>query len=82
MNFTSRYIKTSTQPIHLIQCKDEEGIDCFYFLMCPEFKLELMKNSSEEIVDMNDYGKIVHSGYGIEPSEEDIRHIKEKYNHS
>lgn len=76
MKFVENYIKTSSQPIHLVKCRDEEGIDCFYFLMCPAHKLSMMKNADEEIVDMNDYGVIVHSGYGLEPKEADLEIVK------
>ena len=82
MEFVVNYIRNSSLPIHFIKCKDEKGEDCYYFLMSSEQKVNTIKNNPPDIVNLSDYGIIVHSGYGVNPSDEEIELLRKKYNYS
>lgn len=50
-------------PIHYLVSKDENGLDCWYVLVCPYQKLREML-AEKKLVKPEDYGYVVASGFG------------------
>jgi|GEM_PF-2409529 len=81
-NFQDLYIKKSGQPIHLVRCTDLQGRKCYFFLMCSMEKVKQLQspeNKQKDSLDLRDYGNIVASGFGVDPSDEVIKMLKDKY---
>ena len=80
-SFVNKVIKAGGVPIHLVRCKDAEGRDCFFFILCSLQKAKALSEAFKHgSVDLTDYGEIVVSGFGREPTAEAKRLLKEKYN--
>ena len=79
MSFVSKLIKSGSVPIHFMRGKDPEGRDAYYFVMCSHKKIELIKNTEKEVINVHDYGKVVASGFGAEPSDEVKQMLKDEY---
>lgn len=68
-NFASK-VFDSKKNIFLVNANDE-GNPCWYYLKIWDEKLIQFKKSLEqkEKVNLTDFGRIIHSGYGKEPPE-------------
>lgn len=82
MSFVNSYIRTSAQPIHFITSKDEDGDDCYFFLMSSAEKIRNLKSIESGNLNLADHGIIIASGFGHVPSKEIQQELIEKYNHS
>lgn len=80
VSFQDKFLKNRKEPMHLIRTQDSSGKDCYYVIMASGKKIEMFKNSNDAYVDLNEYGIIVTSGWGHEPSDETKQMLKEKYN--
>jgi hypothetical protein len=79
-SFAHQVIRSGATPIHFIVCRDGKNRLCHYFLMCTPQKLKMLKEAKEGVQALKDYGVIVASGFGREPSASVIAMMKEKYN--
>jgi DUF1009 family protein len=79
VSFVDNLARKGSVPIHFITCKDPEGKDCYYFLLSSDAKAKEMVGVSDGVFDINDYGKIIASGWGSEPSDEVKAQLKEEY---
>ena len=80
--YKDKYIRNRKDPISFIQTKDSGGRDCYYFVLASQNKIDSFTNSTSSVVNLNDYGIIIASGWGHNPSEE-IKHLlKKKYNYN
>lgn len=77
--FLDKLVKSGGIPIHFIRCKDIRGRDCYYFLMCSHEKVKILKSVTEGNFNVNDYGKIIASGFGREVSEDIRLMLKSEY---
>ena len=73
-------MKSGSIPVHLVRCKDMSGRDCYHFLMCSTEKVKALKAVIHSSFDLNDYGKVIASGFGHTPSEEIKQMLEEEYN--
>lgn len=80
VSFVDKFIKSGSVPIHFVCGKDTKGRDCYYFVMCSYEKIKMLQDINEGIFDVNDYGKIIASGFGKTPSEEVKNTLKKEYN--
>ncbi len=80
VSFADKLIKSGAIPIHLVRCKDTSGRDCHFFLMCAPEKIKALKAVKDGVFDLKDYGKIIASGFGHEPSEATRKMLKDEYN--
>lgn len=79
-SFTEKAIKNSGTPINLIRCKDKDGLDCYFFIMCDHAKVDkIMDDGKAGRVNLEEYGKILESGWGKDPSEEIKQIMRDKY---
>lgn len=80
-SFVEKAVKGSATPINLIRCKDKEDRDCYFFVMCSHQKVDsCMEDGETGRINLEDYGKVLESGWGKEPSEEIKQIMRDKYN--
>jgi hypothetical protein len=81
MSFAQKAIATSTTPIHFVHGKIQGSLQYHWFIMCSteNYKILVSKFGTEPVV-LEDYGVIVASGFGIRPTDETKKLLKEKYN--
>lgn len=80
MSFVTQLEKSGNAPIHFVTCKDDIGRDCFYFVMASYEKIKMLANIKDGLFDVNNYGKIVASGLGRNPSQKMMEELKDKFN--
>lgn len=61
----------------MLLCKDSQGRDCYFFILTLPEHIKALKAAPD--FDLNDYGKIIASGFGKEPSRAVVEMLKEKY---
>lgn len=80
MSFVAKLAKSGSVPIHYITCKDKIGRDCFYFVMSSYEKMKMLTGIQEGVFNVNDYGKVIESGFGKKPSQNVRERLKAKFN--
>jgi hypothetical protein len=76
----SKLMQREARPIHFVRAKDSIGRDCYFFIMTSEQKMDrLEKQLSDSNLDLADFGSIVASGFGTEPSEAVSDMLKKHY---
>ncbi len=81
MSFVSKIVKNRSTPIHLIRCETSDGLPCHFFIMAESTKISRLSNIDPEVdaLDLNEYGKILTSGWGHIPSNDTISYLKEAF---
>lgn len=79
ISFAHRVIISGSNAVHFIQCKDNSGKDCHFFLLSPPEKIKALKAITHGVFDIADYGKIIASGFGHVPSASTKQRLKELY---
>lgn len=76
----SKFVKQKNcEQIYLITAK-EKGRSAWYYLKVDPTKLVLFKKEAEKgITGLNKYGKILYSGWGIEPPADIMKKIEAEY---
>ena len=81
-SFLDKLISGKGHLIHKIKAMDSTGKWAYYFLLVEPHTerkfLEAMESEAEEI-NLEDYGKIIASCYGEEPTQEIKDLLKDKY---
>jgi hypothetical protein len=81
-SFVDKVISKKAHLIHKIKAIDSTGRWAYYFLLVEPMKekafMDAMNSDADEI-NLEDYGQIVASNYGEEPSEEVRTMLKDKY---
>lgn len=81
MSFSEKILSNSNKPIHFIYADVGMGIKFHWFIMCTAQKYKLLsEHFGKEKINLSDYGVILASGWGMEPSEETKSMLKAKYN--
>ena len=87
MNLAKNFIekvetKRSGENIFLVTGgKDKLSREAWYYIQVDKIKTNLFqKNIKLGKVNLGEFGKIIHSGFGINPPEEIKKIMKEKYN--
>ena len=78
-SFVGQLVKSGSIPIHLVRCKDPEDRDCYYFVMCSHERIKMLHNVTTGMFDIHDYGKIIASGVGREPSDAVKQTLRDDY---
>jgi hypothetical protein len=65
MSFVTRYIKSKSGNLILISGLDKYGVGCYFYIL----KNESCKDSliQGNVINIGDIGKIIQSGFGMEP---------------
>lgn len=82
VSFVDRLVKSGSIPIHLIRAKDKSGAEAWYYILSSHEKVRMVANSEADgsFLNLSDYGQIVASGFGREPTAEAKQMLKDKYN--
>jgi hypothetical protein len=72
-------LKALEGKVFLVRGKDNGRPAWHYVLVSKESEAELKKQKAGTNIDVADYGKIIKSGWGEEPSDEVKREIEEEY---
>lgn len=80
-NFVDQIIAKKGHLIHKLKAKDTTGRWAYYFVLveAPREAAFLKSIEGDGTVDLEDYGKVIASCYGEEPTEEVKTYLKEKY---
>lgn len=83
-SYTDKLIGRSGHLIHKLKAKDTTGRWAYYFVYVPAGKEQLFLRAidGDGTVDLEDYGKVIASCYGEEPTQEIKDFLKEKYGFS
>lgn len=76
-----RFIASSGHLIHKLKAKDSTGRWAYYFVYIPEEKERdfFTAIKGDGMIDLEDYGKVVASCYGEQPTHEVAAYLKERY---
>lgn len=80
-SFVDKIIAKKGHLIHKLKAKDSTGRWAYYFVLVEPMheKAFLAALESNQSIDLEEFGKVVASNYGEEPSEEIRTMLKEKY---
>jgi len=71
--------KMQAELIYLVKGVDA-GRNAWYYVLVDRLKLQMfLKALNDEIIHLENYGKILYSAYGDDPSSEITNKIKEEY---
>lgn len=77
---TKELLKRAYDPIHFIRTKDQEGRNCYFFLVCSDIKMRLLRAElSKPSVDLTRYGRVIFSAFGTTPDKDAITYLKQEY---
>ena len=79
MSFVQKLTKSGALPIHLVRGKDASGRACYFFLMCSDAKANAVRAIKDGVFDLQEYGKILASGFGHTPSAAHKKMLLEVY---
>lgn len=72
-------MKSLEGKVFLVRGKDN-GRPAWHYVLVPHDKIKgLRQQKSGTNIDVADYGKIIKSGWGVDPSPEIVKEIEEKY---
>jgi hypothetical protein len=79
--YTDRHLSQKGHLIHKLKAKDTTGRWAYYFVLVNQSSEQefLQALSSNQSIDLDQYGKVVASCYGEKPDEETRKFLKEKY---
>ena len=75
------YIARNGHLVHKIRAQDSSGRWAYYFVYVPASRERVFTEAinSDRNVDLSDYGTVIASCYGEEPTETVKKLLKEKY---
>lgn len=80
-SFVDKLIAKKGHLIHKLKAKDSTGRWAYYFVLveAPREQAFMKSLESEETIDLEDYGKVIASCYGEEPTDEVRQLLKDRY---
>lgn len=80
-SFVDKLIAKKGHLIHKLKAKDSTGRWAYYFVLVepPKEQSFLDALDSNASIDLEDYGKVIASNYGEEPTDDVKRMLKDKY---
>ncbi len=80
-SFVDKLISKKGHLIHKLKAKDSTGQWAYYFVLVEQSKEQSFMSALEanESIDLEDYGRVIASNYGEEPSDDIKKMLKEKY---
>lgn len=71
--------RSSSELVYLVRGKDN-GIDAWHYVFVAKNKLPLfLKKVDSGSIDVAEYGNVLYSGWGQDPSQDIIDKVKEQY---
>lgn len=80
-SFVDREIARQARYIHKIRAKDTTGRWAYYFVLVKPYREPAFLRAvhGDGVIDLLDFGKVIASNYGEEPTEEIKDYLREKY---
>ena len=80
-SFADREIARRRHLIHKLKAKDSTGRWAYYFVLVETHreKAFMAAIAGDGMIDLEDYGRVIASNYGEEPSEATRAHLKDTY---
>lgn len=80
-SFVDKIIAKKGHLIHKLKAKDTTGRWAYYFVLveAPKEQSFLAAIQGDGTIDLEDFGKVIASCYGEDPSQEVKDYLKEKY---
>ncbi len=80
-SFVDKIVAKKGHLIHKLKAKDSTGRWAYYFVLVepPKEQAFLSALESDQSIDLEEYGKVIASNYGEEPSDEVRQMLKDKY---
>lgn len=80
-SFADREVARQGHLVHKLKAKDSTGRWAYYFVLVkPRMEARFMAAiEGDGMVDLEDYGRVIGSCYGTEPTEELRAILKERY---
>jgi len=79
-NIAQKIIDQNSYVVELVTTKNEKGEKIFAYLLMPADTLAIFRQKlKSEIINLNDYGIVIASGFGHSPSEEAKKIVLEKF---
>ncbi len=80
MAFVDKIVSSKSEFIYKVNATDSTGRRAFYYILVDKLKLkEFLAMKPDGRYDLADFGQILASGYGDEPSDDVKAILKEKY---
>lgn len=80
-SFAEREIARRGHLVHKLKAKDSTGRWAYYFVLVEPLRAPAFMKAIEGngMIDLEDYGEVIASNYGEEPSEQVREMLKERY---
>jgi hypothetical protein len=77
----NRYVRSQAHHIHKLKAKDSTGRWAYYFVLIPPVRERgfLKAIDGPGMLDLEDWGRVIASCYGEEPTEEVLQFLREEY---
>lgn len=70
----------STLPVQLLRTRNEDGVSCYFVIRSDKLhSRQLLAKRGREQVNIDEYGEILASGYGSQPSTHILTMLKTRY---
>lgn len=79
MSFADRVRRERASNVFLVRGNDSTGRAAWYFLLVDPAKRAAFRKASGGELELNAYGRIVASGYGIDPPADVRERMKTEY---
>lgn len=80
MGFVDKVVSSQGEYFYKVNATDSTGRRAFYYILVDKLKLkQFLSLKSDGRYDLADYGRIIASGYGEEPTEDARKMLKVKY---
>lgn len=81
MNIAKSIAAINNELLYLVQGQDKYGRNAFYYILVDKLKKEIfLKEIGTEMSDLRRFGKILISGFGLEPTEDAKLYLKNEFN--
>ena len=75
-HFVSKLVRSGKLPLYFVRFKDLQQQDCWFYVVSNEDKMQQFLAVRSGTFNLLDYGQIVASGFGTEPSPEEKQRLK------
>lgn len=80
MGFADKVLSSQGEYFYKVKATDSTGRRAYYYILVDKLKLPQFLNlNAEGRYDLADYGKIIASGYGEEPTEDVKAMLKKRF---
>lgn len=79
MSFLEKIKSSRSELLYLVRGKDK-GRECWHYILVDKQKLPMFKvKVKTDFIDLDEYGQVLHSGWGKNPPDELAEQVKAEY---